>query len=144
MATTARPDVLIASDSPAVREEVKSVLGARHYAVREARSGPEVMAAVAEAEPDLVVCDLQMGNMGGMAVTRELRLEASGGRLGHIPVLLLLDRRPDVFLARRSEAEGFLVKPLDPVRLRRAITSLLQGERFDDASYRPAESAARR
>lgn len=103
-----------------------------------------MMAAVAEQAPDLVVCDLQMGNMGGMAVTRELRLEESGGRLVHIPVLLLLDRRPDVFLARRSEAEGFLVKPLDPVRLRRAITAVLQGGRFDDASYRPAESAARR
>ena len=102
------------------------------------------MAAVAEEEPDLVVCDMQMGNMGGMAVTKELRLEESGGRLGHIPVLLLVDRRPDVFLARRSEAEGFLVKPLDPVRLRRAITALLEGGRFEDTSYRPAESAAAR
>ncbi len=144
MPTSAQPYVLIASDSPALREEVKSVLGARQYTVREVSSGPEVLAAVAELQPDLVVCDMQMGNMGGMAVTLELRLEESGGRLGHVPVLLLVDRRPDVFLARRSEAEGFLVKPLDPVRLRRAITTLLQGGRFDDGSYRPAESAAAR
>ena len=33
---------------------------------------------------------------------------------------MLLDRRPDVFLARRSGAEGWMVKPLDPLRLRRA------------------------
>ena len=80
------------------------------------------MAEVAESLPDLVVVDLQMGNMGGMAVCLELRLEASYGKLDHVPVLMLLDRRPDVFLARRSGAEGWVVKPLDPIRLRRAIT----------------------
>jgi len=121
---------------------VKSVLGARQYTVQEVTSGPAVLAAVAERQPDLVICDLQMGNMGGMAVTLELRLEEGGGRLGHVPVLLLVDRRPDVFLARRSEAEGFLVKPLDPVRLRRAISTILQGGEYADSSYRPAESAA--
>ena len=84
-------------------------------------SGPETLAAVAEEPPDLVIVDLQMGNMGGMAVCLELRLEASYGNLPHVPVLMLLDRRPDVFLAKRSGAEGWLVKPLDPLRLRRAI-----------------------
>ena len=39
---------------------------------------------------------------------------------------MLLDRRPDVFLARRSGAEGWLVKPLDPIRLRRATAALLE------------------
>jgi DNA-binding NarL/FixJ family response regulator len=50
---------------------------------------------------------------------------------------MLLDRRPDVFLARRSGAEGWLVKPLDPIRLRRAVASLLDGGTYEDESYRP-------
>jgi DNA-binding response OmpR family regulator len=54
---------------------------------------------------------------------------------------MLLDRRPDVFLARRSEADGWLVKPLDPIRLRRAITALLAGGRYEDESFRPPEVA---
>ena len=137
-------DVLIASDSKNVRDEVRSVLGARDYTVREVTSGPLVVAAVIDQTPDLLVCDFQIGNMGGMAITRELRLEESGGRLDHVPVLLLVDRRPDVFLARRSEADGFLVKPLDPIRLRRAITTILGGGTYEDDSYRPAESAAGR
>jgi DNA-binding response OmpR family regulator len=95
------------------------------------------MAAVLDELPDLVVVDLQMGNMGGMAVCLELRLEASYDRIGHVPVLMLLDRRPDVFLARRSGAEGWLVKPLDPIRLRRATTALLEGGTFYDESYQP-------
>jgi len=138
------PDVLIAADSKGVRDEVRSVLGTREYTVREVTSGPFVVAAVKEHTPDLLVCDFQIGNMGGMAITLELRTEESGGRLDHVPVLLLLDRRPDVFMARRSEADGFLVKPLDPIRLRRAIASILDGETYEDDSYRPVESAAPR
>ncbi|MEA3076202.1 MAG: hypothetical protein QOF60_1110 [Actinomycetota bacterium] len=135
-------DVLIASDSPRVRDAVRAVLGARNFTVREVSSGPDVVASVASQLPDLLVCDFQIGIMGGMAIALELRLEESGGRLGHVPTLLLLDRRADVFLARRSQVEGFLVKPLDPIRLRRAVTAVLAGETFEDASYRPASSAA--
>jgi DNA-binding NarL/FixJ family response regulator len=72
-----------------------------------------------------------------MAVCLELRLEASYDQIGHVPVLMLLDRRPDVFLARRSGAEGWLVKPLDPIRLRRATSALLEGGTFYDESYQP-------
>jgi DNA-binding response OmpR family regulator len=54
-----------------------------------------------------------------------------------VPVLFLLDRRPDVFLARRAEAEGWLVKPLNPIRLRKAIQAVLTGQRYEDDSLRP-------
>ncbi len=87
-------------------------------------SGPEVVSFVTDESPDLVIVDMQMGNMGGMAVTLELRLQESYDAVDHIPVLMLLDRRPDVFLARRSGAEGWLVKPIDPLRLRRAVAAL--------------------
>ena len=71
--------------------------------------------------------DLQIGNMGGMAACMAIRLEESGGRLPHLPVLMLLDRVADLFLARRSHADGWLVKPLDAFRLRRAADALLAG-----------------
>lgn len=129
--------ILVASDAPSVRAEVAAIAARPDLTVREARSGPAVMADVAESLPDLVVVDLQMGNMGGMAVCLELRLEASYGKLDHVPVLMLLDRRPDVFLARRSGAEGWLVKPLDPIRMRRAVTALLDGGTYYDESYQP-------
>jgi hypothetical protein len=50
---------------------------------------------------------------------------------------MLLDRRADVFLARRSKAEGWLLKPLDPIRLRRAAQTLLGGGTYFDTSYIP-------
>jgi DNA-binding response OmpR family regulator len=129
--------VLVASDAPSVRAEVAAIAQRPDITVVEARSGPEVMAMVAGEMPDLIVVDLQMGNMGGMAVCLELRLEASYDNLGPVPVLMLLDRRPDVFLARRSGAEGWVVKPLDPIRLRRAMTALLDGGTYYDESYQP-------
>ena len=129
--------ILVASDAPTLRREVEAVISGPDVEVRSVTSGPEVVAFVAEGSPDLVIVDMQMGNMGGMAVCLELRLQESYDAVDHIPVLMLLDRRPDVFLARRSSAEGWLVKPLDPIRLRRAVQALLDDGTFFDDSFTP-------
>lgn len=136
--------IVVASDAPSVRSDVISVIAAADVSVVEVSTGFDVAPAVAEHRPDLVICDLQMGNMGAMAVCLDLHLEASYGNLPEVPVLMLLDRRADVFLARRSEAEGFIVKPLDPIRIRRAVRSLLDGGTFFDESFlpRPVEVTA--
>ena len=133
------PDVVVASDEEWVRDDLRAVLSGRQdVTVREVDSGPAVLAAVQKSQTDLVVLDFQIGNMGAMAVCLDLRLEEGSGRLGHVPVLMLLDRRADVFLARRADADGWIVKPLNPIRLRRAIGELLEGRPYHDDSYRPA------
>jgi len=131
------PRVLLVSDAPWVREEVRSVIVSPDVTVDEIAQGAAVRAAVEDAAPDLVILDLQIGNMGGMAVCLDLRLEEGAGRLPHVPVLMLLDRRADVFLARRSDAEGWLVKPLAPIRLGKAVRALLAGDTFHDEAYKP-------
>src|SRR5262245_8288240 len=70
--------------------------------------------------------------MGGVAVTMALRLDASAGRLPAVPVLLLLDRVADVHLGKRCGADGWLVKPLDPLRLRRAARAVAAGGRYTE------------
>lgn len=131
------PVIVVASDAAYLRKEIVAVADGPDIEIREVESGPEVIASARNDAPDLVVVDLQMGNMGGMAVCLELRLQESYDDLPHIPVLMLLDRRPDVHLARRSGAEGWLVKPLDPLRLRRAIRALIDGDEYFDDSYQP-------
>ncbi|MFZ6003647.1 MAG: response regulator [Actinomycetota bacterium] len=121
-------EVLIATDADAVFDEVEAALADESTRVSRVRSGHEVGVAVAESTPDLVVLDLQIGNMGGIAACLHLRSEAGEGRLPEVPVLLLLDRAADVQLARRSGAEGWVVKPLDAFRLRRAATAVLSGD----------------
>ncbi|MBV8234967.1 MAG: response regulator transcription factor [Acidimicrobiia bacterium] len=130
-------EVLIASDAQWVVDEVTAALSSVDDTVRTVTSGAEVLPAVAEQAPDVAVIDLQIGRMGGMATCLDLRLEEGAGRLPHVPVLMLLDRRPDVFLARRAKAEGWLVKPLDALRVRKAITAVIGGGTYEDDSYRP-------
>jgi len=132
------PVIILASDSAAVRREVAATIARETYEIIEVSSGPAAVAAAKEHEAELVISDLQMSNMGGMAVTLELRLEASYDQMLATPVLLLLDRRADVLLARRSGAEGFVIKPLDPLRLRRAVNALLDGGTYEDTSFQPA------
>ena len=131
------PEVLVVSDSSNVREAVVAALPDTGITVRELNHGAEVVAAVKAKKPDLIVLDQQIGRMGGMATCLDLHLEAGADRLPNVPVLMLLDRRADVFLARRSDAEGWVVKPLDPMRLTRAIAALLAGGTYEDTAYRP-------
>lgn len=126
---------MVVSDAAWVRREVIAALD--DDTIRELETGDAVPPAVRERRPDLVITDLQVGSMGGMAISLELRLEESGGRAPHVPVLMLCDRRADVFLARRSTAEGWLVKPLDPLRIRKAVRTLLAGGTFHDETYKP-------
>jgi DNA-binding response OmpR family regulator len=130
-------EILVASDAEWVRDQLRSVLASPTTKVRMVSTGARVLPAVRRRAPDLVILDLQIGNMGGMAVCLDLRLEESAGRLGHIKVIMLLDRRADVFLARRSGAEGWIIRPLDPIRLRRGTQTVLDGDTYYDESYKP-------
>jgi DNA-binding NarL/FixJ family response regulator len=129
--------ILVASDLALLRHELRNMLEGPEIEIEEAASGREVIDRVKQGDVDLVILDLQIGSMGGMAITMDLRHEESTGDADPVAVLMLLDRRPDVFLARRSGAEGFVVKPLDAQRVRRAVKALLRGDEFEDETLRP-------
>lgn len=124
--------VLLATDADWVVDEVVAALGGPDTSFTVCRDGHAVAGIVKERTPDLVVLDLQIGTMGGIAVTMALRLDESGGLLPRVPVLVLLDRRADVHLARRSGADGWIVKPLDALRLRRAGVAVAAGKQYHD------------
>ena len=117
--------ILVAAEARWVREQVRASLVGPGQEVIEVTRGQDVLPAVKEHHPDLVILDLFIGNMGGIAVAIDLRLEESGGRVPHVPILLLLDRQADRFLAKRAGAEAELVKPVDPGTLRRTVRRLV-------------------
>lgn len=125
------PHVLIASDAEWVHEEVRAALPGTVTTVN-LHNGRAVRASVKAQTPDLAVLDSQIASMGAIAVTMDLRNEESGGRLEHVPILMILDRQADVFLARNSGAEGWLVKPLDALRVQKAINAVMGGGRYED------------
>jgi CheY-like chemotaxis protein len=120
--------ILVAADAKWVRDLVKSACTAPGQEVLEATRGQDVRGIVGEREPDLVVLDMQIANMGGLAVAIDLRLEGSAGRIPDVSILLLLDREADRFLAKRVDADAELVKPVDPGTLRRTVDRLLARE----------------
>jgi DNA-binding response OmpR family regulator len=121
------PTVLLATDADWIHDEVDAALGGPDTEVLRVRRGVDVLPAMREVEPDLVILDLQIGNMGGMAACMAIRHEEIADRLPITAVMMLLDRAPDFFLARRSEADGWLIKPLDSFRLRKAAKVLIDG-----------------
>jgi DNA-binding response OmpR family regulator len=133
--------VLLATDADWVADEVEASLADETTEVLRIRSGAEVVEATAAVEPDLVILDLQIGNMGGMAACMALRLEEGAGRLDPVAVLMLLDREHDAFLAKRSLADGWLTKPIDAFRLRRAATAILGGGEWHDGPVAETASA---
>ena len=116
--------ILVATDAQWVLDEVVAALGSPETSFTVCTNGRDVTDAVAGRTPDLAVLDSQIGSMGAMAVTMNLRLDETSGRLPHVPVLMLLDREADVQMAKRSGCEAYLVKPLDALRLQRAAKEI--------------------
>ncbi len=124
--------ILIATDADWVVNEVTAALGDEHTSFTVCREGRLVSELVSHGNIDVVIADLQIGSMGGMAVAMDLRLDASAGAVPETPVVMLLDRVADVFLAQRSGAEAWLVKPLDALRLRKAVAAAANGESYTE------------
>lgn len=124
------PNVLLATDADWIYDEVEAALGGTDLTVYRVRAGVDVLPAIDEVDPELVILDLQIGNMGGMAACMSIRHEEGMGRIPITAVLILLDRAADTFLARRADADGWLIKPLDSFRLRKAATTLLDGASY--------------
>ena len=136
------PEVLIATDADSVYQDLWAVLAGPDTTVRWVREGADVRPSLSARPADLAIVDMQIGTMGGIAVALDIRLEQDAGRLDRCAVLLVLDRRADVFLARRSGVAGWLLKPLDPIRTRRAVAAILAGGTWEDASYLPSPVAS--
>jgi len=117
--------VVVAADGKWIRDQVRTALASSDTEVVEVTRGQDVRAAVADHAPDLVVLDMQIGNMGGIASAIDLHLESDAGRVPDTMILLLLDREADRFLAKRAAADAELVKPLDAGTLRRTMKRLL-------------------
>ena len=127
-------DVLIATDADWIFDDVDAALSDHDTRVLRVRKGSDVSAAAREVQPDLIVLDMQIGNMGGIATALNLEQEFEAGTTPEAPILLLLDRPADVPLARRWGVDGWLAKPLDSFRLRRAARALLAGDTYHEPS----------
>ena len=136
------PTILLATDADRILDEVDAALADDTTTVYRVRRGIDVLTAIDELAPDLVILGEQIGNMGGIATCMAIRNAESVDEIPITAVLLLLDRAHDSFLARRAQVDGWLVKPLDAVRLREATAVLLAGEAYVDPTDPTSGDAA--
>jgi DNA-binding NarL/FixJ family response regulator len=119
--------VVIADDDPMVRAGLRMILGGAPdvVVVGEARDGQEAVDVVVRERPDVVLMDVRMPRMDGLAATRRLRERAAPTR---IIVLTTFDTDDVVLAALRQGAAGFLLKDTSPADLVAAVRRVALGE----------------
>jgi DNA-binding NarL/FixJ family response regulator len=118
--------VLIVDDHPVVRQGLRVLLEVQDGidVTGEAADGEEALAQAAALAPDVILLDLKLPGMDGIAVLRALR---DRGVVSRILVLTSGNDPAQVGLALRSGASGFLYKDVDPDALIRAIRAVNDG-----------------
>lgn len=123
--TQERLDVLVVDDALTVRELQRSILERAGYEVRVASDGREALARLAERRADVVVTDVEMPGLDGLALTRAIRADAG---LASTPVLMVTSKASDEDRRAGLEAgaDAYLVKQdFDEARLLEAVARLL-------------------
>jgi CheY-like chemotaxis protein len=104
-----RPLVLVVDDDPDILDAICDILDAEGYRVSRARHGLEALAQVESARPDVILLDLMMPVMDGVAFSQALRQRP---RVRDIPILVIsADGNPQ--RAASVGAAGYLAKPFD-------------------------------
>jgi two-component system response regulator MprA len=115
--------ILVVDDDAPIRRMLDRTLSAEGYAVETAADGGEALASVERSTPDLVVLDVGMPGVDGLAVSRRLRTKGLA-----VPVLLLTarDSVPDRVAGLDAGADDYLVKPFATEELLARVRALLR------------------
>ena len=119
--------VLVVDDSPTMRQMVAFTLTSAGYQVVEAGNGKEAVGKVnGGAKPDIVVTDLNMPEMDGITLIKEIRKMPA---LKFTPILMLTTEASDdkKKAGQAAGATGWIVKPFNPEQMMAVIKKVLPG-----------------
>lgn len=120
--------VLIVEDNSDVAYYIGQLLTTEHYNVYYAQDGQEGMSRARDLMPDIIITDLMMPGMDGLAFCRQLR---ASELLSHIPIIIITAKASDVDRISGFEAgvDAYLVKPFNAAELHVRIKKLLEQRR---------------
>ena len=116
--TSDRLNALVVDDEPVFRRVLRTSLAASGFAIEEARSGEEALGILARSDFDLVLLDVNMPGMGGVAACREIRTHMA--TIG-IVMVTVQDSEGEVVRALEAGADDYITKP---IRLRELVARL--------------------
>lgn len=118
--------VLTIEDQPDIRRLIRMTLEFKGLTVLEAGDGEQGIAMARQHQPDVILLDVMMPGMDGLAVNRAL---AADDRLRHIPVVILsaLGRSSDVQAGLETGVHAYLIKPFSPWELLEVVEKLTTG-----------------
>jgi RNA polymerase sigma factor (sigma-70 family) len=124
--------VLVADDQALVRAGFRKILeaDAQIEVVGEAGDGVEAVERSRVLEPDVILMDIRMPRLDGIAATRELAGQTDGGP--RVLVLTTFGLEEYVYEALRAGASGFLLKDVPPEQLLGAVHVVARGEALLD------------
>jgi two-component system, OmpR family, KDP operon response regulator KdpE len=124
-----KPTILLVDDEPQIRRALKTPLAQHGYVVIEAKTGEEAIEKMGDESADLVVLDMNMPGMGGLAACQEIRERYD------VPIIILSVRNAekDKVAALDAGADDYVVKPVGIEELLARVRANLR--------RRPAEAA---
>ncbi len=115
--------ILLVADDRWVQNDVASAIDDVSTALVTVTDPREAARVAGDQRHDVIVVDMQVGSMGGVALVRELRDAMNSGDVERAPMVMLLDRKDDAFLAKRVGAAAFVGKPFTAQELRTALAA---------------------
>jgi two-component system, OmpR family, KDP operon response regulator KdpE len=114
--------ILVVDDEPQIRRVMRTTLTSNGYTVLDARSGEEALEIMQKERPELVLLDVNMPGMGGLAACREIRDRSDAA----IIVLTVRNTEKDKVMALDAGADDYVVKPFGMEELLARIRAALR------------------
>lgn len=116
--------ILIVDDSASVRATVSIALKSAGYEILEANDGNDALAKLAGKRVHLIISDVNMPGMDGIALLKKLKEQAA---TKFVPVIMLTTEGADdkKNQGREAGAKAWIIKPFDPVKLLDAVKKLV-------------------
>jgi DNA-binding response OmpR family regulator len=117
--------VIVANKDPTDLESLRSGLAASDMQVLSATDGDVVVNLAARRGPDAVVVGASLGEMGGFAVSRELKTMAELGEIREPKVIVILERDADSWLAKWARCDAYRTNPVDVAEIDQLVRELV-------------------
>jgi two-component system chemotaxis response regulator CheY len=117
---------LTVDDSKTIREMVSFTLKSQGFEVLEAEDGKHALTVLGDKEVNVVITDLNMPNMDGFELMRQLR---ANPKYKFVPILMLTTESDDSkkAIGKEAGATGWIVKPFNPEKLMQVVTKVTGG-----------------